>query len=111
MQTVVMRSGKRGILAVVTITRIWATTVVSACRGAAGHILIHGNNKMQPAHMLVTGAQRGPLPQLPLDLETALLGVCVLHVRIHGAEVEQYARWNNSAGENTGKRGRARLGG
>ena len=46
---------------------------------------------MQSAQMLVAGAQGGVRAELLLDLEAPLLGVGVLQVRIHGAEVEQHS--------------------
>ena len=41
--------------------------------------------------MLIANAQRAVLAELVLDLKAALLGVGVLHVRVHGAEVKQHA--------------------
>ena len=41
--------------------------------------------------MLVADAQRAAAAQLLLDLQAALLGIGILHVRIHGGEVDQHA--------------------
>ena len=46
---------------------------------------------MQSAQVLVADAQRAPAADLPLDLKAALFGICVLHVAVHGGEVEQHA--------------------
>ena len=89
MQPVVVRIRQRGVLAVVAEVGIGAASVVGSGSDAGRHVLINGDDQMQSAQMLVADAQRAARPELLLDLEAALFGVRVLHVRIHGAEVEQ----------------------
>src|SRR5450432_1208389 len=91
MQAVIVGVGQRGILAVVGVVRVGAASVVVPRGRAGGHVLIHGDDKMQPAQMLVAHAQSAALSQLLFDLKTGLLGVGILHVPVHGGEIDQHA--------------------
>src|SRR5689334_14064796 len=64
---------------------------------------------MQPAHMLVPDADRVITPKLPLDLQTALFGICILHVAVHRRKIEQNARRDRQTAEDIRKDRRSRL--
>ena len=59
---------------------------------------------MQTTQVLVADAQGAALPDLLLDLKAALLGVGILHVRIHGREVDQGARTARRRSRYSGRR-------
>ena len=108
-QTIVVGVGQRRILAIVAESRIRPASVVASGGGARGHVLIDGNDEMQPAYMLIANAQSAVRTKLLLDFKAALLRVGVLHVRVHGAEVEQDSRRQRQAAEDVRKHGRSRL--
>ena len=51
---------------------------------------------MKSAQVLIADAQGAALADLLLDLEAGLLGVGILHVAVHGGEVDQRDQWDGA---------------
>ena len=62
---------------------------------------------MSPPQVLVSNAKRSARPDLLLDFQAGLLGIRVLHIRIHGREAVQHA--GGHAGQYVRKCGSAQL--
>lgn len=109
-ESIVVRIGQRRVLAVVAVGEIRAASVVGAGSRATGDVLVHRDDQVQAADVLVADAQRAVAAELLLDLEAALLRISVLHVRIHGGKVEQDAGRQSEAGKDVREYRRARPG-
>ncbi len=60
--------------------------------------------------MLISEANRTAVAEFMLDLEASLFAVCILHLPVHCAEVEQHARRQSQAAQDIRKHRRSGLG-
>lgn len=109
MQAVIVRIRERRILAVISVVRVRAASIIASRRCASRDVLVHGNDEMQSAHMLIADGQTAVGAKLPLDFKVPLLRVRILDVRIHRGEIEQHTGGQCQIAENIWKHRRADL--
>ena len=100
-EAVIFRIRLGFVLAIVGVGWIGTAAVVGTGSDTGWNVLVDGNDEMETSYMLVADAKRAAISQLMLDLNAALIGVCVLNMRIHGGEVNENARGQgrNDVGE------------
>src|SRR5690242_885957 len=106
-EAVVVGVCRGAVLLVVAEGRIRAASIVRSVRNTGWRVSVDRSNQMYPTQMLIADAQRTVHAELLLHLQAGLLGVCILHVAVHGGEVDQHVC--GKRGQCVGEGGRSGL--